>query len=61
MPLYKFRCASCNTEQEHLSKLDETEKLCECGGVANKIFSANAGIFRVNGAGAYNSGQMKGK
>ena len=63
MPLYKYRCTNkeCNKVTEHLSKLGDTKKTCDCGEDAIKAFSPNKAVFQVNGAGAYNSGQMKGK
>lgn len=61
MPLYNYKCIECSKTSEHLSKLGDTKKQCPCGGDAIKVFSPNKAIFQVNGAGAYNSGQLKSK
>tara|TARA_R110002020_G_scaffold467655_1_gene691377 strand:+ start:14946 stop:15131 length:186 start_codon:yes stop_codon:yes gene_type:complete len=61
MPLYKFKCKECDTEQERIAKLGQTSVTCDCGSKAVKSFSANAASFKVNGVGAYNSGVMKAK
>ena len=61
MPIYKYRCEKCKLTQERISKLGDTNKICKCGHVAVKIFSANSASFIVNGAGAYNAGVFKSK
>ena len=55
MPLYNFECKRCGVIGERLVNLNATEKHCECGYIAKKIFSPNKTIFQVNGAGAYNN------
>ena len=41
MPLYTFKCPSCNKEQEVLQKMNEPEPVCE------KCASASCGVHIV--------------
>ncbi len=59
MPLYKYKCTKCDKTTEHLSKLGDTSKQCDCGHKAVKVFSIGKPLFQVNGGGAYNPGVLK--
>lgn len=61
MPLYNFKCKSCEEESEHLAKVGQKSVKCECGSTALKVFSPNKALFTVNGSGAYNAGVMQAK
>ena len=46
MPTYKFKCTECGNEFEELyldyNEIKEVEKCPECGGKANKVFTASS-------------------
>jgi putative FmdB family regulatory protein len=49
MPLYKFKCKSCGTVTEKLTKIGKEVIWCEregCGQIADRIFCADGGSFR---------------
>jgi putative FmdB family regulatory protein len=54
MPLYLFRCTSCDAEAEHLLPLGETaDRPCEqCGGTARHRFARIAVKYESWGFGA---------
>ena len=62
MPIYDFKCKECSAVTESIVKMGTTESKCRiCGCDSVKQFSANAVGFKVNGAGAYDSGKFKPK
>jgi putative FmdB family regulatory protein len=60
MPLYEYKCQSCNKTFEVIQKFaDEPLKVhSECGGVVEKLFSAPA--FHLKGTGWYATDYGKG-
>jgi len=46
MPVYKFKCTECGNEFEELylnqNNIKKQEECPECGGIANKVFTASA-------------------
>jgi len=67
MPLYTFKCPSCNKEKEVLQKMDEPEPICErcvkasCGihVVEMKRQFTNSGGFKLKGDGWFKDGYTK--
>lgn len=53
MPIYEYRCTTCNNEFEALQKIsDEPVKTCPaCGGEVKKLISHSA--FHLKGSGWY--------
>lgn len=39
MPIFDFRCKSCNKTTEHIVKSDVKEMVCECGEMSEKIIT----------------------
>ena len=46
MFLYDFKCDSCGKVQEHLAKIDEKIKDCDCGGLMARKITAK---YFING------------
>lgn len=53
MPIYRYRCADCGAEEEHIQSVsdDPVETCSSCGGALGKLMTAAA--FHLKGGGWY--------
>lgn len=53
MPIYRYRCANCGAQEEHLQKVSDApkERCSKCGGALAKQMTAAA--FHLKGGGWY--------
>ena len=53
-PIYSFKCSKCGKEFDKLIQLKKVkDTTCECGGIAEKIFSAVKQCIKFKGSGFY--------
>ena len=45
MPVYDFRCKTCNKTHEYIAKFEERQKTCECGGEMDRLITTRYAVI----------------
>jgi len=40
VPLYDFQCKKCTKVEEHIAKLEDRERLCDCGSPMERLITS---------------------